>query len=105
MSEELDQSHIGKYLCESNQNNRKKNVMITVRRDLLQIARQNRVNLSKLLESSLIQLIDAQTDTQINTTPFLSAGSFAKESAVVLRPGFEPGSVAREATILGPLGV
>ena len=50
--------YIGKYLCESN---RKKNVMLTVRRDLLAVAKEQKINLSKLLENSLIQLLVHET--------------------------------------------
>jgi hypothetical protein len=49
--------YIGKYLCESN---RRKNVMVTVRRDLLATAREIGLNLSKTLENTLIQVIEAQ---------------------------------------------
>jgi post-segregation antitoxin (ccd killing protein) len=38
----------------SSESNRKKTVGITLGQDLLSIARENRINLSKLLESSLI---------------------------------------------------
>lgn len=85
--------HIGKYLCESN---RRKNVMVTMRRDLYQISREYSINLSKLLKYALIQTIE-QTHTP--KASFLDKPSFTREG-LVLRPGFEPGSVAREATIL-----
>jgi post-segregation antitoxin (ccd killing protein) len=58
MNEVAKPSYIGKYLCESN---RRKNVMVTVRRDLLQTAREIGINLSKLLENTLIQTLEAQT--------------------------------------------
>ena len=80
----------------SSESIRRKTVGVTIRQDLYAIAREYGINLSKLLESSLIQLIE-QTYTPKRS--FLDKPSFTKEG-LVLRPGFEPGSVAREATIL-----
>jgi post-segregation antitoxin (ccd killing protein) len=57
MVEVVRPEYIGKYLCESN---RKKNVMVTVRRDLLAIAREYGLNLSELLENALIQIFEPQ---------------------------------------------
>ena len=74
---------IGNYVCESN---RRKNVMLTIRRDLLSIARENRINLSKLLENTLIDVIQPQ-----NTPIFFSEGSFGKESSWCGHRDLNPG--------------
>ena len=76
--------------------------MVTLRRDLLAISREHGINLSKLLETSLIQLLEAKNNAQTpNRASFLGTASFTKEG-VVLRPGFEPGSPTRKAGIRSP---
>lgn len=50
---------IGKNPCESE---KRKNVMVTVRRDVLTTAREDGLNLSKLLENTLIQQINAENN-------------------------------------------
>ncbi len=75
---------------------RRKTVGITLSQDLYAISREYGINLPKLLESSLIKLLDAQN----KPFSFGTAFPLPKRKGVVLRPGFEPGSVAREATIL-----
>jgi post-segregation antitoxin (ccd killing protein) len=67
----------------------RKTVGLTVRQDLLEKARDSDINLSKLLESSLIQLLEPKTNTQFQETPFLGTASFGKEG-VVGRAGLEP---------------
>ena len=84
----------------------KKTVGLTVRQDLLAIARQYGINLSKLLENSLIQLLDPQTNPQ---TVFGEA--FSREKGSVAGPrGIEPltyGLRVRRSTLLsyGPVAL
>ena len=82
---------------------RRKTVGLTVKDDLLAIAREYGLNLSKLLETSLIQLLEAKNNAQTpNRASFLGTASFTKEG-VVRPPGFEPGSPAWEADVLTKL--
>ena len=93
MVEVVRPEYIGKYLCESN---RKKNVMVTVRRDLLAIAREYGLNLSKLLETSLIQLLDSQ-----NNAFSLSKVLFPrKEKVWWAGPDLNRRASARQANVL-----
>ena len=59
MNEEVRPDYSSIYSSESN---RKKTVGLTVRRDLLFLARKYGINLSKLLENVLIQKFEAQTE-------------------------------------------
>ncbi len=70
----------------SSESNRKKTVGVTLRQDLYSVSREYGINLSKLLESSLIQLLDPQN------TPFsLSEGSLSSKEKVLAGPtGIEP---------------
>jgi post-segregation antitoxin (ccd killing protein) len=76
---------------ESIRHSRKKTVGVTLIKDLLQMAREMNLNLSKILESSLIQLLGAQTKLQFNKESFLSAGSFAEESSWCGHRDLNPG--------------
>ena len=79
----LEPLYSSKYSSESN---RKKTVGVTLSQDLLTTAREYKINLSKLLESSLIQLLNPQ-----NTRFSLSEGSlFAKEKVLAGPRGIEP---------------
>lgn len=64
----------------------RKTVGLTIRQDLLSIAREYDINLSKTLESTLNQLLEAQ-----NTPLFFSEGFFSEKRKVLAGPeGFEP---------------
>ena len=63
----------------------KKTVGVTVRRDLLALAREHGVNLSKILEISLIQL----SEPQHISFPFSTGFPFSKAKSVVLRPSID----------------
>ena len=68
----------------------KKTVGLTVRRDLLAIAREYGVNLSKLLENSLIELLESQAIPISRETPFLTECSFGKENSWRARRELNP---------------
>ncbi|MFX1301411.1 MAG: type II toxin-antitoxin system CcdA family antitoxin, partial [Promethearchaeota archaeon] len=70
----------------SSESIRRKTVGVTLRQDLYKISREYGINLSKLLESSLIQLLDSQ-----NPRFSLSEGSlFLKEKVLAGPRGIEP---------------
>ena len=71
----------------SSESNRRKTVGLTIRPELLAQARDMKINLSKTLEKSLEQLIQAQNNR------FLGEASFSKEGSVEPRAGFEPAFV------------
>ena len=68
--------------------------LVTIRIDpkIHQTARELGLNIGKTCENPLKQEIQCQTNSDCQNNPFLSAGSFGKESALVGLPGFEPGS-------------
>ena len=83
MTATLKQDYSSNY---SSKSIRKKTVGITLRKDLLAIAKEYKINLSKLLENSLIQLLDSQ-----NTRFSLSEGSLLRKEKVLAGPrGIEP---------------
>lgn len=77
----------------------RKTVGLTIRQDLLRIAREYDINLSKTLETSLIQLFDAQTSIPFRNTRFLGTASFVKEG-VAGPEGFEPSFSGSEEPFL-----
>ena len=90
----LVSKHSSNYSSESI---RRKTVGLTLRQDLLSLAREKRINLSKLLENALIGAFEAQT------RPFsLSEGSLLakRESSWRARRDLNPRSPAPKAGAL-----
>ena len=100
------------YSSESIQNTRvkvnRKTVGITLPPELFEKAREQGLNISRVSEQALIAVLtslDASSSEKERFSPSTRFSFSEREGGLVLRPGFEPGSVAishkcREATIL-----
>ena len=75
----------------SSENNRRKTVGVTIKPDLLAHARDMKINLSKLLENTLIHITEANEGPN---SQFLNECSFVKENSMVDGAGFEPAASA-----------
>ena len=68
---------------------------ITIDEEVHRKAHEIGLNVSKVCENALREAIRRLTQPKTETnggSPFLSEGSFGKESSLVGLPGFEPGS-------------
>ena len=68
----------------SSESNNRKTVGVTIRPELLAQARDMKINISKTLEKSLEQIIEAQNNR------FLGEASLGKEGSMEPRAGFDP---------------
>ena len=77
----------------------KAKVSVTIDKDILEKSHALGVNVSKVCENYLKEIIHALENLNNQNTPFLGKASFAKEGLVRL-PGFEPGSSTWQADVL-----
>ena len=79
-------------------NNWKKTVGITLPGNLIEKAREHRLNISRITEQALSSILDyLETQNPQTNSDFLSTGSFQKESVMVPRAGFEPATTRSSA--------
>ena len=97
------------YSSESSRDTRvkvnRKTVGITLPPKLIEQAREEGLNISKVSEQALIAVLSSLHPSTCQKERFSLGTRFSfckREGGLVLRPGFEPGSPARKAGILGP---
>ena len=77
----------------------KKTVSITLPRNLIERARNQRLNISEVTEQALSSILDyVETQSSQTSSMFLNERSFPKESSVVPRAGFEPATTRSSAS-------
>ena len=82
-----------------NKTESKTTVSLYLSRNLVERAKNHRLNLSKITEQALSSILDyLETQNPQTSSDFLGEASFQKEGSVVPRAGFEPATTRSSAS-------
>ncbi len=78
---------------------RRKTVGITLLPNLIERARKNKLNISRITEQALLSILDyLETQNSRTSSDFLGETSFRREGSVVPRAGLEPATTRSSAS-------